>query len=162
MRGSIFSMNSATGRACRGPTTPGWRRRCGRSTSRDGTDYVLEDKLRTPSGISYVLENRDVLKRSFPRLFENYQPLPVDDSSAPAARRAAPIEANPRDFIAPPIIPLSTHPTIAGETLAPRHIDLRPFVLMNEEVDVPPTAAKIPGSWTTRTCYRELPNRSTG
>ena len=46
---------------------------------RDGTYYVLEDNLRTPSGISYVLENRDVLKRSFPRLFEHYQPLPVDD-----------------------------------------------------------------------------------
>jgi uncharacterized circularly permuted ATP-grasp superfamily protein len=46
---------------------------------RDGAYYVLEDNLRSPSGISYVLENRDVLKRSFPKLFENYQPLPVDD-----------------------------------------------------------------------------------
>ncbi|HTV93929.1 MAG TPA: circularly permuted type 2 ATP-grasp protein [Verrucomicrobiae bacterium] len=46
---------------------------------RDGTYYVLEDNLRSPSGISYVLENRDVLKRSFPKLFEHYQPLPVDD-----------------------------------------------------------------------------------
>ena len=293
---------------------------------RDGTYYVLEDNLRTPSGISYVLENRDVLKRSFPRLFENYQPLPVDDyprrlldalrRSAPAgigdptvvlltpgiynsayfehtvlarrmgvelvegsdllvhdnivymkttkglqrvdviyrridddyldplvfkadstlgvaglmnayragsvgianavgtgvaddkaiypfvpeiirfylgeepilpnvptydctddlqrryvcshldelvvkntnqsggygmlmgpsssaierARFKEAIEANPRDFIAQPIIPLSCHPTIVGETLAPRHIDLRPFVLMGDEVDVPPTA----------------------
>ena len=44
-----------------------------------GTYFVLEDNLRTPSGISYVLENRDVLKRSFPQLFENYMPLPVDD-----------------------------------------------------------------------------------
>jgi uncharacterized circularly permuted ATP-grasp superfamily protein len=46
---------------------------------RDGTYYVLEDNLRTPSGISYVLENRDVLKRTFPRLFEHYQPRPVED-----------------------------------------------------------------------------------
>ena len=45
----------------------------------DGTYYVLEDNLRTPSGISYVLENRDALKRSFPQLFESYQPRPVDD-----------------------------------------------------------------------------------
>jgi uncharacterized circularly permuted ATP-grasp superfamily protein len=287
---------------------------------------VLEDNLRTPSGISYVLENRDVLKRSFPRLFENYAPRPVDDyprrllgalrHSAPAgvsdpiivlltpgiynsayfehtvlarrmgielvegsdlivhdnivfmkttkglqrvdviyrridddfldplafrsdstlgvtglmnayragsvaianavgtgvaddkaiypfvpeiiryylaeepilpnvptydctddvqrryvcghleelvvkntnqsggygmlmgpastvlerARFKEAIEASPRDFIAQPIIPLSCHPTVVGDTLAPRHIDLRPFVLMNEEVDVPPTA----------------------
>jgi uncharacterized circularly permuted ATP-grasp superfamily protein len=293
---------------------------------RDGTYYVLEDNLRTPSGISYVLENRDVLKRSFPRLFENYQPRPVDDYprrlldalrySAPAgvsdptvvlltpgiynsayfehtvlarrmgielvegddlivhenvvymkttkglqrvdviyrridddyldplvfkvdstlgvtglmnayragsvtianavgtgvaddkaiypfvpeiirfyldeepvlpnvptydctdelqrrhvtshldelvvkntnqsggygmlmgpssstierARFKEAIEASPRDFIAQPIIPLSCHPTVVGDSLAPRHIDLRPFVLMNEEVDVPPTA----------------------
>ena len=293
---------------------------------RDGTYYVLEDNLRTPSGISYVLENRDVLKRSFPRLFENYAPRPVDDyprrlldalrysaqpgvsdptvvllspgiynsayfehtvlarrmgielvegndllvhenvvfmkttkglqrvdviyrridddyldplafkpdsslgvvglmnayragsvtianavgtgvaddkaiypfvpeiirfyldeepilpnvptydctddvqrrhvtshldelvvkntnqsggygmlmgPSSTALERAQfkdAIEANPRDFIAQPIIPLSCHPTVFGDTLAPRHIDLRPFVLMNEEVDVPPTA----------------------
>jgi uncharacterized circularly permuted ATP-grasp superfamily protein len=299
---------------------------CDLIRGRDGTYYVLEDNLRTPSGISYVLENRDVLKRSFPRLFENYQPLPVDDyprrlldalrhsapagisdptvvlltpgiynsayfehtvlarrmgvelvegsdllvhdnivymkttkglqrvdviyrridddyldplvfkadstlgvaglmnayragavgianavgtgvaddkaiypfvpeiirfylgedpilpnvptydctdelqrrhvcshldelvvkntnqsggygmlmgPSASAAERARfkeAIEASPRDFIAQPIIPLSCHPTIVGETLAPRHIDLRPFVLLGDQVDVPPTA----------------------
>ena len=44
-----------------------------------GEYLVLEDNVRTPSGISYVLENRDVLKRAFPRLFEQYDPLPVDD-----------------------------------------------------------------------------------
>jgi uncharacterized circularly permuted ATP-grasp superfamily protein len=61
---------------------------------RDGTYYVLEDNLRTPSGISYVLENRDVLKRSFPQLFEHYQPRPVDDYPLrlrAALRNAAPI-----------------------------------------------------------------------
>ena len=46
---------------------------------RDGTYYVLEDNLRTPSGISYVLENRDVLKRGFPDLFNGYAVCPVDD-----------------------------------------------------------------------------------
>jgi uncharacterized circularly permuted ATP-grasp superfamily protein len=293
---------------------------------RDGTYYVLEDNLRTPSGISYVLENRDVLKRSFPRLFEHYQPRSVDDyprrlrdallAAAPLgpadptivlltpgiynsayfehtmlARRMgvelvegsdlmvrdnvvfmkttkglqrvdviyrriddafidplyfradstlgvaglvnayragnvtvanavgtgvaddkcvypyvpemirfflgeepilpnvptydctndvqrrhvldhlhelvvkranqsggygmlmgpsasngererfrAAIEARPRDFIAQPIIPLSCHPTVVGETLAPRHVDLRPFVLYGADVDVPPAA----------------------
>src|SRR5665213_3334296 len=45
----------------------------------EGTFLVLEDNVRTPSGISYVLENRDVLKRSFPRLFEGYEPRAVDD-----------------------------------------------------------------------------------
>jgi uncharacterized circularly permuted ATP-grasp superfamily protein len=44
-----------------------------------GTPRVLEDNVRTPSGISYVLENRDVLKRTFPRLFDGYHIQPVDD-----------------------------------------------------------------------------------
>jgi uncharacterized circularly permuted ATP-grasp superfamily protein len=44
-----------------------------------GTFMVLEDNCRTPSGISYVLENRDVLKRSFPDLFADYAVCPVDD-----------------------------------------------------------------------------------
>jgi uncharacterized circularly permuted ATP-grasp superfamily protein len=44
-----------------------------------GTPLVLEDNVRTPSGISYVLENRDVLKRTFPRLFDGYRIEPVDD-----------------------------------------------------------------------------------
>jgi len=45
----------------------------------DGEFLVLEDNCRTPSGISYVLENRDVLKRGFPDLFRNYAVCPVDD-----------------------------------------------------------------------------------
>lgn len=45
----------------------------------DGQFYVLEDNLRCPSGISYVLENRQVLKRTFPRLFEALRIRPVDD-----------------------------------------------------------------------------------
>src|SRR6202000_1433325 len=34
----------------------------------DGTFYILEDNLRTPSGVSYMLENREVTKRIFPSL----------------------------------------------------------------------------------------------
>ncbi|RBQ02351.1 circularly permuted type 2 ATP-grasp protein [Pedobacter miscanthi] len=34
----------------------------------DGTFYVLEDNLRTPSGVSYMLENREITKRLFPDL----------------------------------------------------------------------------------------------
>lgn len=36
----------------------------------DGSIYVLEDNLRCPSGVSYVLENRQVLKRTFPNFFQ--------------------------------------------------------------------------------------------
>lgn len=46
---------------------------------RDGTMYVLEDNLRCPSGVSYVLENRDVMKRTFPLVFEASRVRPVVD-----------------------------------------------------------------------------------
>lgn len=45
----------------------------------DGEFYVLEDNLRSPSGVSYVLENRYVLKRTFPRIFEKSSIRPVDE-----------------------------------------------------------------------------------
>ena len=58
-----------------------WAHICGSDLVRDkdGTIYVLEDNLRVPSGVSYMLENRLVTKRVFPELFEAYAPLPVDD-----------------------------------------------------------------------------------
>ena len=45
----------------------------------DGTWYVLEDNLRCPSGVSYVLENRLVMKRTFPSVFNRSHVRPVDD-----------------------------------------------------------------------------------
>ncbi len=44
----------------------------------DGQLYVLEDNLRVPSGVSYVLENRGIAKRAFPELFQRYLIRPVD------------------------------------------------------------------------------------
>jgi uncharacterized circularly permuted ATP-grasp superfamily protein len=44
----------------------------------DGEFYVLEDNLRVPSGVSYMLTNRQVMKRVFPLLFERYQVRPID------------------------------------------------------------------------------------
>ena len=40
--------------------------------------YVLEDNCRTPSGVSYMLENREISMRLFPDLFERYHVAPVD------------------------------------------------------------------------------------
>ena len=45
----------------------------------DGQFYVLEDNLRCPSGVSYVLQNRVVMKRSFPRAFDAARVIPVVD-----------------------------------------------------------------------------------
>src|SRR4051812_11289319 len=46
---------------------------------RDGRYYVLEDNLRVPSGVSYVLENREVLKRILPGVFEGLSVRPVNE-----------------------------------------------------------------------------------
>jgi uncharacterized circularly permuted ATP-grasp superfamily protein len=48
------------------------------------------------------------------------------------------IEADPRGYIAQPVVSLSTHPTDVGGTLAPRHVDLRPYVLYGDKVFVMP------------------------
>jgi uncharacterized circularly permuted ATP-grasp superfamily protein len=45
----------------------------------DGQIYVLEDNLRTPSGVSYVLENRRLMKQTFSQLFEGLNVRPVED-----------------------------------------------------------------------------------
>jgi uncharacterized circularly permuted ATP-grasp superfamily protein len=44
----------------------------------DGGFAVLEDNLRVPSGVSYMLTNRQVIKRTFPTLFNRYDVRPVD------------------------------------------------------------------------------------
>jgi uncharacterized circularly permuted ATP-grasp superfamily protein len=46
--------------------------------SGDGEYYVLEDNLRSPSGVSYMLENRQVMKRTFADLFARYDVLPIE------------------------------------------------------------------------------------
>jgi len=45
----------------------------------EGTFYVLEDNLRCPSGISYVLQNRSIQKRTMPKAFKEMHTLPVSD-----------------------------------------------------------------------------------
>lgn len=64
----------------------------------------------------------------------------ADDESL--ARVAAQITSEPRAYIAQDVVQLSTHPSFVSESLAPRHIDLRPFVLSGETIEV------IPGGLT--------------
>ena len=62
----------------------------------DGRFLVLEDNGRTPSGVSYVLKNRQVMKQVFPVLFEAYDVRPTDDYAAnllAMLRHIAPAEA---------------------------------------------------------------------
>ena len=72
--------------ACVGvkPRFDTWAHVCGTDLVRhaDGQFYVLEDNLRVPSGVSYMLENRQLMRRIFPELLAKYRILPVDDYSA--------------------------------------------------------------------------------
>lgn len=77
-----------------------WCHITGTDLIRDGSGefYVLEDNLRCPSGVSYVLENRLIMKRTFPMVFDACSVQPVTDypsrlldmlqSLAPAGVRA--------------------------------------------------------------------------
>ncbi len=66
---------------CRGlnPTGGIWTHISGSDIIRgaDGEFYVLEDNLRNPSGVSYLLENREILKSTFPEIFESLGVRPV-------------------------------------------------------------------------------------
>ena len=63
----------------------------------DETFHVLEDNVRTPSGVSYMLENREVMLRLFPELFAEHHVAPVEtytDSLLATLRSVAPNASN--------------------------------------------------------------------
>ena len=84
-----------------------WANICGSDLVRDekGTVYVLEDNLRIPSGVSYMIENRAVTKRVLSELFENYSILPVDDYPARLYETLAAL--SPRKDVAPVVVVLT-------------------------------------------------------
>ena len=51
---------------------------------------------------------------------------------------ASRIKDNPRDYIAQPIISLSRHPTFCPHGVEGRHVDLRPFILYGEDIEIVP------------------------
>ncbi|MCB1692491.1 MAG: circularly permuted type 2 ATP-grasp protein [Pseudomonadales bacterium] len=77
-----------------------WAHICGTDLIRDadGTVYVLEDNLRVPSGVSYMLENRNISKRVLPELFEEYHILPMDDYPTQLFDTLSSISPRPKDF----------------------------------------------------------------
>jgi uncharacterized circularly permuted ATP-grasp superfamily protein len=77
-----------------------WAHICGSDLvrDRDGTVYVLEDNLRVPSGVSYMIQNRSVAKRVFPELFRRQTILPVDDYPAALFDMLAALSPRPLDY----------------------------------------------------------------
>src|SRR5215470_6613901 len=61
------------------------------------TFYVLEDNARTPSGVSYMLENREIMLRLFPELFSRHRVAPVEnypDDLLATLKSVAPLSAS--------------------------------------------------------------------
>jgi uncharacterized circularly permuted ATP-grasp superfamily protein len=69
----------------------------------DADFYVLEDNARTPSGVSYMLENREVLMRLLPELFSSHKVAPIEDypdQLLATLRSVAPRNANGEPSVA--------------------------------------------------------------
>lgn len=77
-----------------------WAHICGSDLVRDkdGTVYVLEDNLRVPSGVSYMLENRRLTKIAFPELFEDYNILPMGEYPTQLFDMLSSISPRPLDY----------------------------------------------------------------
>jgi uncharacterized circularly permuted ATP-grasp superfamily protein len=61
-----------------------------------GKFLVLEDNLRTPSGVSYMLQNRQAMKRAFPVLFDLYKVRPIDNYPQQLLRTLQEISPTPK------------------------------------------------------------------
>ena len=95
--------------ACEGITPPHgvWANISGTDLVRDGegTFRVLEDNLRVPSGVSYMIENRQITKRIFPELFDTQSILPVSDYPMHLYEMLASLSPREKEF---PVIALLT------------------------------------------------------
>jgi uncharacterized circularly permuted ATP-grasp superfamily protein len=112
----------------------------------DLTRYYLSEEPVLPNVTTWRLEEPDALEEVLDRLAELVvKPVdgsggkgivigPQSDAAELGAARLRLLE-NPRGWIAQPLVELSTVPTLVGERLEPRHVDLRPFAV-NDGSDV--------------------------
>ncbi len=112
----------------------------------DGTFYILEDNLRTPSGVSYMLENREVTKRIFPnllaesnvRMINNY-PLMLHDNLIALAPKQ---KANPMVVLLTPGIYNSAYfeHTFMARQMGIQLVEGRDLLVDNQKVYMKTTA----------------------
>jgi uncharacterized circularly permuted ATP-grasp superfamily protein len=113
--------------------------------------YLGEDPI-LPNVDTYLLWDEDHRAAVLERIDElvikpvaesgGYGMLMPGSPDEDVARMREQIIAAPREYIAQEVVPLSRHPTLIGDHLEGRHVDLRPFVLSGETVEV------IPGGLT--------------
>jgi uncharacterized circularly permuted ATP-grasp superfamily protein len=94
-----------------------------------------------PSHLSHILANLDKLVVKSVNESGGYGMLigPASTAEQRSDFRDR-LRAQPRDFIAQPVVPLSLHPTFVENRLEGRHVDLRPFVLCGEKITIVPGA----------------------
>jgi uncharacterized circularly permuted ATP-grasp superfamily protein len=97
----IFESSKNFLKPCMGarPAHGVWANICGTDLVRDsdGTMYVLEDNLRVPSGVSYMLENRSITKQVFPELFNHQHIQAVDEYPAELFNMLVSLSPRPGD-----------------------------------------------------------------
>jgi uncharacterized circularly permuted ATP-grasp superfamily protein len=110
-----------------------------------GEDAILPNietfLCREPAQLGHVLANLDKLVVKAVGASGGYGML-VGPHSSRSEREAfaEAVKANPANYIAQPTIQLSTAPCLVGQTIEPRHVDLRPFILSGEKIVVTPGA----------------------
>src|SRR6202161_2130684 len=114
----------------------------------DGTFYILEDNLRTPSGVSYMLENREITKRIFPDLIPRNNVRTVTEYPAILHRNLASL--SPRQNSQPTIVLLTPgiynsayfeHTTLA-RLMGVELVEGRDLVIDNHRVYMKTTAGR--------------------
>src|SRR5437762_4040524 len=103
--------------------------------------YVLEDNARTPSGVSYMLENREIMMRLFPDLFSRHRVAPVErypDALLSALRSVAPLgaAAEPTVALMTPGVYNSAYyeHSFLADKLGIELVEGRDLILKNDEV----------------------------
>ena len=103
--------------------------------------YVLEDNARTPSGVSYMLENREIMMRLFPDLFARHRVAPVEnypDELLAALRSVAPLtsKAEPTVALMTPGIYNSAYyeHSFLADKLGVELVEGRDLIVKNDEV----------------------------
>ena len=108
----------------------------------DANDFiVLEDNARTPSGVSYMLENREIMMRLFPDLFARHRVAPVErypDELLSALRSVAPLSASAEPTVAlmtPGIYNSAYYEhSFLADKLGIELVEGRDLIVKNEEV----------------------------
>ena len=112
-------------------------------------EYYLGEKAILPNVPTLLLRDADSRKRVLSDLSQ-WVVKPANESGGygmligprateeEKAAMAVAVEANPRNYIAQPVLALSTAPTLVQGEIEPRHLDLRPFILQGRGVWVTP------------------------